>query len=95
MAKVEKIHKLPCNLKAQGLSLNTIIIAALVLIVLVVLIVIFTGKMGSFVTNVESCDSKNGKLNAQPSLDGHACYKMAKTSSSNQYCCIPVSSDES
>jgi len=79
--------------KAQGLSLNTIIISALVLIVLVVLIVIFSGKMGSFVTNVESCDSKNGKLNPTSTLDGHACYKMAKTESSNKYCCIPVGSD--
>ena len=91
--KVEKAHKLPCNLKAQGLSLNTIIIAALVLIVLIVLIVIFSGKMGSFVTNVESCTAKNGVLNADSTLDDHACYKMAKTDSSKDYCCIPVSSD--
>jgi len=34
--------------KAQGLSLNTIIIAAIVLIVLIVLWAIFTGKMGGF-----------------------------------------------
>ena len=34
--------------KAQGLSLNTIIIAALVLIVLVVLVIIFSGRMGRF-----------------------------------------------
>ena len=80
--------------KAQGLSLNTIIIAALVLIVLVVLVVIFSGKMGSFVTNVESCDSKNGKLNPTASLEGYACYKMAKATTTNKYCCIPVSSDD-
>ena len=36
------------NKKAQGLSLNTIIVAAIVLIVLIVLWAIFTGKMGSF-----------------------------------------------
>ena len=36
------------NKKAQGLSLNTIIIAAIVLIVLVVLIMVFTGRMGWF-----------------------------------------------
>lgn len=34
--------------KAQGLSLNTIIIAAIVLIVLVVLWAVFTGRMGVF-----------------------------------------------
>ena len=34
--------------KAQGLSLNTIIIAAIALIVLVVLVMVFTGRMGGF-----------------------------------------------
>ncbi len=34
--------------KAQGLSINTIIVAAIALIVLVVLIAIFTGRMGLF-----------------------------------------------
>ena len=34
--------------KAQGLSLNTIIIAALVLVVLIILIVIFSGRMNIF-----------------------------------------------
>ena len=37
------------NKKGQGLSLNTIIIASIVLIVLVVLIMIFTGQMGNFI----------------------------------------------
>jgi len=46
--KVDKSHKFLRNLKAQGLSLNTIIVAAIVLIVLIVLWAIFTGKMGSF-----------------------------------------------
>ena len=42
--------------KAQGLSLNTIVIAALVLIVLVILIVLLSGKMGSFKKGIDSCD---------------------------------------
>ena len=44
--------------KAQGLSLNTIIIAAIVLIVLIVLWAIFTGRMGGFslgATATQSC----------------------------------------
>lgn len=44
--------------KGQGLSLNTIIIAAIVLVVLIVLWAIFTGRMGVFSTGlkqVESC----------------------------------------
>ena len=36
------------NRKAQGLSINTIIIAAIALIVLVVLVAIFTGRLGIF-----------------------------------------------
>lgn len=36
------------NKKAQGLSMNTIIIAAIALIVLVVIVAIFTGRLGLF-----------------------------------------------
>ncbi len=42
--------------KAQGLSLNTIIIAAIVLIVLVVLWAIFTGRMGVFTKGVKDIE---------------------------------------
>lgn len=42
--------------KSQGLSLTTIIIAALVLIVLVLLILIFTGRINMFRSEVETCD---------------------------------------
>ena len=38
--------------KGQGLSLNTIIIAAIVLIVLIVLWAIFTGRMGNFTKGI-------------------------------------------
>lgn len=41
--------------KAQGLSLNVVIIAVLALIVLVLLIMIFSGKLGQFRTGVSSC----------------------------------------
>jgi len=39
--------------KGQGLSLTTIIVAAIALIVLVVLVMIFTGRIGVFKTGVE------------------------------------------
>ncbi len=45
--------------KGQGLPLNVIIIAAIVLIVLVVLWAIFTGRMGKFSTGLvkaEKCE---------------------------------------
>ena len=41
--------------KAQGMSLNVIIIAALGLLVLVVLAIIFTGRSGIFVKEIERC----------------------------------------
>ena len=46
--------------RAQGLSINVIIIVAIALIVLVVLIAVFTGRMGSFVKGVDTtatCES--------------------------------------
>ena len=42
------------NKKGQGLPLNTIIIAAIVLIVLVVLWAIFTGRMGVFTKGLKT-----------------------------------------
>ncbi len=53
--------------KGQGLSLNTIIIAAIVLIVLVVLWAIFTGRMGVFsrglseTTKENTCEEAGGE----------------------------------
>ena len=46
--------------KAQGISINTIIIAAIALIVLVVLVAVFTGRLGGFISGVESCPDKGG-----------------------------------
>jgi len=46
--------------KAQGLSLNVIIIAALGLLVLVVLAIIFTGRTGIFVREIEKCSETTG-----------------------------------
>ncbi len=48
------------NKRAQGLSINVIIIVAIALIVLVVLIAVFTGRMGGFVSGVDettTCDN--------------------------------------
>lgn len=46
------------NKKAQGLSLTTIIVAAIALIVLVVLVAIFAGKMGYFTKGVDQVDAE-------------------------------------
>ncbi|MBW2977590.1 hypothetical protein KY331_01975 [Candidatus Woesearchaeota archaeon] len=47
--------------KAQGISINVIIIAAIALLVLVVLAVIFTGRLGRFGASVGECENKGGK----------------------------------
>jgi len=48
--------------KAQGLSLNTIIVAIIVLVVLVVLIMLFTGVFGAKVTpTLTSCEGQGGE----------------------------------
>ena len=42
--------------KAQGLSINIIVIAVIVLIVLVILIMVFTGKIGGFRDGLEQAE---------------------------------------
>ena len=49
--------------KAQGISINTVIIAAIALVVLVVLVAIFTGRIGLFskgIGEVSTCKSLGG-----------------------------------
>ena len=41
--------------KAQGLSMNVIIIAAIALLVLVILAVIFIGRMGTTTRGIDQC----------------------------------------
>jgi len=45
------------NKKAQGLPMNTIVIAALVLVVMIVLILIFTGNIGGWRQDVEETET--------------------------------------
>ena len=47
--------------RGQGLPMNTIVIAALVLVVMVVLILIFTGRMGGFTQDIQQCTAKGGE----------------------------------
>jgi len=48
------------NRKAQGISMNTIIIAAIALLVLVILSVIFLSRMGWFAQNSNDCRQFQG-----------------------------------
>ena len=46
--------------KAQGLSLNTVVIAAMVILVLIVITIIVIQNSGKFVKNTSSCESNGG-----------------------------------
>lgn len=49
------------NKKAVEMSLNVIVVAAIVLIVLVVLTIAFTTRFGEFNKQVDDCEAKGGK----------------------------------
>jgi len=55
--------------RGQGLPMNTIVIAAIVLVVLVVLIMIFTGRIALFNQGVQDCNNKGGKCVSQLECD--------------------------
>jgi len=78
--------------KAQGISINTIIIAAIALIVLVVLVMVFTGNIGKWVGGVDSCINKGGECKAscvtetEQEITGTDCSKET----TNNKCCIAM-----
>ncbi|MBI2136595.1 hypothetical protein HYU06_05995 [Candidatus Woesearchaeota archaeon] len=86
--------------KAQGMTLNVVVVAAIVLLVLVVLVLIFTGKIGNFVGESEKCITKGGtcvaakdgcnRANLEAPLNAK-CYKAdGTTADTDQVCCIKV-----
>ncbi len=77
------------NKKAQGLSITTIVVAAIAIVVLVVLVLVFTGKIGWFRTTSNNCvvnggtcvdkgDCSGGRV-----ISGYSCGKDTK-----QVCCF-------
>jgi len=50
--------------KAQGLSLNTIIVAAIGLAVLVILFAVFTGRIGNFSTGLDDAQNNFQECNS-------------------------------
>ena len=73
--------------KGQGLPLNTIIIAILVMTVLVVLIVVLTNGIGKFSFGLGDCETQSGQcMDSCPS--GYAKAPLAKCSTGS--CCIKV-----
>ncbi len=78
--------------KAQGLSLNMIIIAAIGIIVLVVVVILFSNQAGNTKTALNDCTSKGGRevsSSEECSSDEVTLFIGDET---NPYCCIPLSS---
>ena len=76
--------------KAQGISMNVIIIAAIALLVLVILSVIFIGRMGKFGTETGSCTSQGGSCINEPFCPSGSIQRDLKCADEDQICCISV-----
>ncbi len=71
--------------KAQGISMNVIIIAAIALLVLVVLSVVYIGKMGSWGKTTNSCISNGGKCSQQSAVCGEKALDKATSQPLTDY----------
>lgn len=90
-------EKLSKTKKSQGLSLSTVVIAALVLLVLIVLILIFSGKLGSWNKNVETCPPNSVNIDGNPNgCDGMTIpSKIINVDGETRYCCPKEDSSDS
>ena len=82
--------------RAQGLSVDTIIIAAIALLVLVVLSVIFIGRGGRFGLDVEKCINKGGTCVGPVAGAERGVCSAGQTQvnfvceNENEVCCLPI-----
>lgn len=77
------------NKKAQGISMNVIIIAAIALLVLVILSVIFIGRMGRFGEQTGACSQQGGTCYDGGCPQGTTPYS-ANCPDEGQSCCLPI-----
>ncbi len=90
--------------KAQSISINTIVVAAIALIVLVVIIAIFSGRIKIFTWGARDCGTQGGKCDddcgtflatGDPdgtiyvNVPGTSCEDDKSTPLKNQ-CCVPI-----
>ena len=82
--------------KAQGISLNVIIVAAIALLVLVILSVIFMGRMASFTQGSNDCTKQNGVCQDRVCDDGYTehptavCYGSDNQPDEFAVCCTQI-----
>ncbi|MBR9676957.1 hypothetical protein GOV04_02355 [Candidatus Woesearchaeota archaeon] len=80
--------------KAQGLSMNVIIVAALALIVLVVVTIIFTSNVRNANRGLNACESKGQGATCRPTCEPSEVSVGAADckdrDEANNFCCLPV-----
>jgi flagellar basal body-associated protein FliL len=79
--------------KAQGMSLNIIIIAAIGLLVLVILAVIFIGRIGTTTKSIDSCkgsciDSADDCVGQYQKVTSDPCFASDGKTRTEQICCV-------
>jgi len=85
--------------KAQGISLETIVVAVIVLFVLAVLLLVFTGRISIFGLGLKDCNTVQGQCMAKSTIDvGKPCGETRALMyqgrcPGEQVCCSAVTSD--
>ena len=88
------LSKYKVRKKSQGLSLNTVVIASIVLIVLVVLIGIFTGHIGGWIGGIgdatkKNCPADQKKSECDLELETQVVDDFGDDLEEGQVCCRP------
>jgi len=81
--------------KAQSISINTIVIAAIALIVLVVMIAVFGGRIKIFSSGAQDCETQGGKCAENcaglgESGDVYTALPGTDCEPPKDKCCIPI-----
>ena len=76
--------------KAQGMSMNVIIIAAIALLVLVILSVVFIGRMTTFTDETGGCAGKGGTCYSGGCPSGTTPFRSGTCSDDGEACCLPI-----
>ncbi len=86
--------------KAQNISINVIIVAALALVVLVIISILTTGRLFSFSKSSHDCVNNGGICSDYGCDEGYRqygnykCYDSPSSKTPNdQVCCIPIASE--
>lgn len=86
------------NKRGQGLSLTTIVVAAIALLVLVILSVIFIGRMTAFSIESSACKNAGGKClvscsGTRPTAVPFSCVNNPDTDENEALysCCVAIS----